>query len=187
MFNNKFGFGLMNAKLLVESALNWQNVPPKSICTIVTSDEQGVLPDRISTGAPALVLHFHTNDCQYDNNNRKDQPFGQHQQSAGQINYLEHVELIATIEYPTRGDLELFLTSPMGTTSNILTYRPRDKAMMGFTDWTFMSVHFWGEQPQGSWTLRVRDKHRGQSKINSGYLVNATLLRESFILIIYRY
>ena len=26
-------------------------------------------------------------------------------------------------------------------------------------DWVFMSVHFWGEDPKGSWTLAITDNN----------------------------
>lgn len=32
-----------------------------------------------------------------------------------EINYLEHVQAVITVNATRRGDLELFLTSPMGT------------------------------------------------------------------------
>lgn len=192
MFNNKFGFGLMNAKALVDSALVWQNVPQKSICTIYTRDY--VLPEVFSTGTE-VELPFYTDGCErkyfdivrekqgkpidystFDVCSNLHSPDEKHQ--AQPINYLEHVQIIVTIEYPVRGDIDIFLTSPSGTTSNILTYRPMDKSRLGFTDWAFMSVHFWGERPHGTWVLRVRDKNRGQLKLNRGYLVNATLIRK---------
>ena len=62
---------------------------------------------------------------------------------------------------PNRGDIQLELTSPEGTTSILLPYRQRDTWPGDYTEWPFMSVHFWGEDPTGDWTLTVR--HRGSS------------------------
>jgi len=39
-----------------------------------------------------------------------------------------------------------------------LTERPLDTSAVGFKAWTFMSVHTWGENPQGSWTLTISDQ-----------------------------
>lgn len=53
------------------------------------------------------------------------------------------------------GNLRLVLTSPSGTPSTLLMERPRDVVSSNFDDWPFLSVHFWGENPRGRWTLHV--------------------------------
>lgn len=73
-----------------------------------------------------------------------------------EVNYLEHVQAVVTANCSRRGDLEMFLTSPMGTTSMILSRRANDDdARDGFTKWPFMTTHTWGEYPHGTWLLRV--------------------------------
>ena len=55
-----------------------------------------------------------------------------------------------------RGDIEITLTSPHQTKSTILPHRPRDFVnSIGFNEWPFMSVHFWGENPTGEWSLSI--------------------------------
>ena len=49
----------------------------------------------------------------------------------------------------------LILTSPRGTRSSLLLPRPKDKLATSFEDWPFLSVHYWGEDPTGQWTLQV--------------------------------
>lgn len=74
-----------------------------------------------------------------------------------EVNYLEHVQAVVTANSTRRGDLEMFLTSPMGTTSMILSKRANDDDHRdGFTKWPFMTTHTWGEYPHGTWTLEVR-------------------------------
>lgn len=74
-----------------------------------------------------------------------------------EVNYLEHVQAVVTANSSRRGDLEMFLTSPMGTRSMILSKRPNDDDHRdGFTKWPFMTTHTWGEYPQGVWLLEVR-------------------------------
>ena len=58
-----------------------------------------------------------------------------------------------------RGDLQIELLSPLGTQSVLLPYRNYDVLPVMYQNWPFMSVHFWGENPVGQWTLTVR--HRG--------------------------
>merc|ERR1719422_1601402 len=55
-----------------------------------------------------------------------------------------------------RGSVQMFLRSPMGTRSMILSERPNDDdSQDGFTKWPFMTTHTWAEYPRGKWTLEV--------------------------------
>ena len=66
--------------------------------------------------------------------------------------------------HPRRGDIKVDLTAPSGTTSHLLPYRRYDFINNeGYSDWPFMSVHHWGENPIGQWTLTV------SFKSSSGY------------------
>ena len=61
--------------------------------------------------------------------------------------------------HPRRGDIKIELTSPQGTKSILLPYRNYDFINQeGYDDWPFMSVHFWGENPVGTWTLKIHYK-----------------------------
>ena len=61
--------------------------------------------------------------------------------------------------HPRRGDNKIELTSPQGTKSILLPYRNYDFINAeGYDDWPFMSVHFWGENPIGNWTLKITYK-----------------------------
>ena len=62
-----------------------------------------------------------------------------------------------SLSYSRRGDVRIFLTSPTGTTSQLLPPRPKDHKEGGFDDWPFMSVFFWGEDPSGTWVLNVEN------------------------------
>ncbi len=45
----------------------------------------------------------------------------------------------------------------MGTRNEMLSTRRYDDSDKGLHDWTFMTVHCWGENPKGVWTLNVTD------------------------------
>ena len=76
--------------------------------------------------------------------------------------------------HPRRGDIMLELTSPQNTTSVLLPFRKYDFVNKeGYYEWPFMSVHYWGENPIGAWTLKV------SFKSDSGY-VNITNLSVTF-------
>ena len=67
--------------------------------------------------------------------------------------------------HPRRGDIKILLTSPHGTTSTLLPYRNYDFINVeGYSSWPFMSVHHWGENPVGRWTLTI------SFKSSSGYV-----------------
>jgi subtilisin-like proprotein convertase family protein len=40
--------------------------------------------------------------------------------SENEVNFIEQVEIVVSIQAPVRGNLEIFLTSPMGTSALIL-------------------------------------------------------------------
>lgn len=60
-----------------------------------------------------------------------------------------------TIDWPERGRVTVSLTSPAGTTSNLLPRRTADIYPNSYDNWSFMSVHFWGESPAGIWTVNI--------------------------------
>ncbi|XP_053330669.1 neuroendocrine convertase 1 isoform X2 [Spea bombifrons] len=157
MVNSRFGFGLLNAKALVDLAdpKTWKGVPDKKICVVMDS---GFKP-RFLRAEGEIIVEIPTKACE------------------GQDNYvksLEHLQLETTIEYTRRGDLHITLTSPSGTSTVLLTERERDTSPNGFKNWDFMSVHTWGEDPTGTWTLKITDIS-GRLQ-NEGRIVNWKLI-----------
>ncbi|KAI6241258.1 PHOMO B domain-containing protein [Aphelenchoides fujianensis] len=47
--------------------------------------------------------------------------------------------------------------------SQLIGPRIRDRSTEGFRQWPFMSVHFWGENPKGTWKVHV-DQVKGTNK-----------------------
>ena len=78
------------------------------------------------------------------------------------VKYLEHVTVQVTFSYAKfRGMTALYLVSPSGTRSHLLTKRTQDASdniAAGSHTWTYMSVHFWGESPLGDWTLEIKSE-----------------------------
>ncbi|XP_047439598.1 neuroendocrine convertase 1 [Mugil cephalus] len=157
MVNSRFGFGLLNAKALVDLAdpATWKHVPEKKQC-IVRDDS---FQPRELKAAGEITIEIPTKAC------------------AGQENAvrsLEHVQVEASIEYTRRGDLHITLTSPAGTSTVLLAERERDTSSNGFRNWDFMSVHTWGEDPTGTWTLKITDTS-GRME-NEGRILNWKLI-----------
>ncbi|NXR76981.1 NEC1 convertase, partial [Pycnonotus jocosus] len=148
MVNSRFGFGLLNANALVDLAdpKRWKGVPEKRECIV-----------KDKSFEPSIEIP--TKACEGQENS---------------IASLEHVQLEATIEYSRRGDLHVTLVSPSGTSTVLLAERERDKSPNGFKNWDFMSVHTWGENPAGTWILRITDMSRRIQ--NEGRIVNWKLI-----------
>merc|ERR1712241_339790 len=74
------------------------------------------------------------------------------------VNNLEHV--VSPIHVSSgrkRGDLRIYLISPMGTRSTLLDAGPQDYSSSGYIDWPFMTTHNWGENPRGRWVLEIHN------------------------------
>lgn len=138
--NSKFGFGLLDALELTKSALDWKTVPEKRICEVSPVDFE---PVELSSGN-AVQIDIQSSGCIGEESNH--------------IKYLEHVQLFVSIEYSKRGDLHINITSPNGTNTMLLSERSGDLSSDGFNNWPFMSVHTWGEDPTGTWQIRINDR-----------------------------
>lgn len=135
--SHKFGYGLMDAASLVNLAEKWTTVPPQHICK-----SQELIEDRQidASSRYTLRLTMDVNACRGTLN---------------EVRFLEHVQCKISLRFFPRGNLRITLTSPMGTTSTLLFERPRDVVSSNFDDWPFLSVHFWGEKAEGTWTLQI--------------------------------
>jgi len=135
-FNHLFGFGVLDAGAMVALATQWKTVPARFHCEAGTA----LGPARIPMDK-SLFLTIDTDAC------------------AGmetEVNYLEHVQAVVTLNSTRRGAVQIFLRSPMGTRSMILSERPNDDDNQdGFTKWPFMTTHTWAEYPRGKWSLEL--------------------------------
>ncbi|XP_078493501.1 proprotein convertase subtilisin/kexin type 4-like isoform X1 [Ciona intestinalis] len=141
--SHAFGYGLMDAYGMVTLARNWTNVPQQNRCNIsVISPEE--TPRILRSTEPLRVNVEVLVGC----------PNGE------AVERLEHVQAELTLRNERRGDLTILLTSPMGTTSQLLEPRRNDISARGFTKWAFMTTHSWDEDPRGTWTLVISDRNQ---------------------------
>uniref|UniRef100_A0A8R1DJ11 P/Homo B domain-containing protein n=1 Tax=Caenorhabditis japonica TaxID=281687 RepID=A0A8R1DJ11_CAEJA len=70
------------------------------------------------------------------------------------VSQIERVILHGTIRHPQRGSVQIRLTSPGGTTSELLPLRRADSTP-DLIEWDFVSVHFFGERAKGVWKLDI--------------------------------
>jgi len=136
-YNHLFGFGVLDAAEIVLLAKAWKTAPPRFHCDAGTIETTREIPAEGD-----LVLELDTQACSG---------------TPTEVNYLEHVQAIVSLNSSRRGDTTLYLVSPSGTPTMILSRRPKDDdAKDGFTNWPFMTTHTWGENPRGKWLLIVR-------------------------------
>ncbi|XP_070821968.1 furin-like protease kpc-1 [Chaetodon trifascialis] len=162
--HHRYGFGLLDAGLMVQQAAHFKAVSPQRKCI----QEVMLHPTRILSPGGVVSVNIQSEACRGRTN---------------EINTLEHVQVRVSISSVCRGDLSISLGSPAGTVSMLLDTRPNDASTAGLPKWTFMTVHCWGEQPRGLWTLQVTD-HKGTVKSctrpkdeeASGALLTVTLI-----------
>ena len=105
LYSNKFGFGLMNADNMVENAKTWNSVGRQLSCLYGKTE---------SVELKGATQEFTMN-------------IGNCSAARGTQNYMEHVVIYVFIsDYSRLGDLELELTSPMGTRTVLFKRRHLD-------------------------------------------------------------
>lgn len=137
-FNHLFGYGVLDAGDMVKMARSWKPLPERFHCTA------GSIVKDMSFGTnEQIALTIDTDACKGTEN---------------EVNFLEHLQAFVTVKSSYRGNIVIHMTSPMNTTSMILSQRPNDdEHKNGFTRWPFMTSHTWAEAPRGTWTLRIEN------------------------------
>jgi kexin len=156
-FNNDYGFGVIDAKALVDAARQYSGVTPQ------VKQSTGTIPvgKTVPLGDPqGLVQTFTLSDT----------------------GPLEDVQLTLDI-YGAGGAADSFdLISPFGTDSfiwgrQLVTSSPTS---YGETTWTFISNAFWGEDPAGTWELKiVNDRANDPNGVSLCQLVGLSVTTDS--------
>lgn len=130
MHNQNYGFGVADATALVNAAQDYEGTTDLQTFDSGLINVNASIPNNIATGISRTVV---VNDTAP----------------------LEDVLLYVDATHAYRGDIEIFVTSPSGTTSR-LAYRSSSDSTDNL-DWTYRSVAFWGENPAGTWTIKLVD------------------------------
>ncbi len=151
-FNNKYGFGCVNAQAAVLSAQTWIKVPAESAPQSITTTPATPLPipDGTSSGA---TIEFQVN-------------------LTGDFT-VESVEFTPSLSHSRRGDISYSLRSAMGTT---ITVPGRTGDIGSATTFTFCTVGMWHERANGLWQLTVTDNVPG----TTGTFSTATIVLHGF-------
>ncbi len=154
-YNEKFGFGVLNALKMVEKALEWKTVGAQHVCHFPIRIKNKDIPSE-----GALKIKIKTDACQSCLLKDKDA----NGTCKNAVNKLEHVVVTVTLKYRYRGDLSIELYSPNNTLSNLLHKRSKDDSKNGLKNWSFMTVYNWGENPKGTWVLKFIDRKKTPQK-----------------------
>lgn len=147
MFNERIGFGAINVTALKTAAATWQHIPEKQICRI---GKWSLLTKTANEKTLTKTYSIQSDACVKKTNH---------------VRYLEHVQLQVNISCSNISEVTLSLRSPIGTNVGLLTtIIVKKKARIKYENfqWTFMTVHFWGEGAEGEWILHL-DTVKNQS------------------------
>ncbi|XP_034029586.1 proprotein convertase subtilisin/kexin type 4-like [Thalassophryne amazonica] len=162
--HHRYGFGVLDAGLMVQQAARFNTVAPQRKCT----QKVTLHPPRVLPSGGVVSVNIQSDACRG---------------SMNEIDTLEHVQVRLSISAVCRGDVSISLESPASTVSLLLDTRPKDASGAGLKNWTLMTVHSWGEQPRGLWTLQVTDRRgavrscvRANEEDAAGALLRVTLV-----------
>ena len=145
-FNTEYGFGVVDAGAAVKLATGWTKLPP--------------FRERSASASPELAI--------------PDRPVGGTAEAASssvtlgpEVEFVEYASVELRFSHDHRDDIQVDLTSPAGTVSELFPAFESPNHSPGFrrsvTDLTFhlgASKHL-GESAEGTWTLRVSDTANG--------------------------
>lgn len=152
-FNFNYGYGRIDATAAVNRAKTWVPVPAGATPLTASASPSLFIPDNNPTGVQSTITLSNV-------------PPGF---------FVEHVEVDFNATHSYRGDLYINLISPSGTADFPLATVHGDSGD-NYNNWTFTSVAYWGEEPQGNWQLIVKDLQTHQPA-DGGGVFNSWALR----------
>ncbi|KAJ4475682.1 peptidase S8/S53 domain-containing protein [Lentinula aciculospora] len=166
MYSYKYGYGAIDGWAFVQKAKDWKSVGPQAwFHTHSVQLENGTFnaTGNFSEGAlipPSTEGIKSTLDITADMllSSNLDQ------------NKLEHIQVRVWIQHAKRGDVEVEIVSPHGVKSVLGAKRVKDVNKDGYPGWIFMSVKHWGENPIGTWTIRVSDQSVSNPQSNGSFI-----------------
>jgi subtilisin-like proprotein convertase family protein len=150
--SHQFGFGLVNATAAVLEAEDYkarQYTSPPALVTeyyqsvgkaIPDGDASGRIPDQLTAGISQSIW-------------------------VSENFVIEHVEVVFDADHARRGELELLLLGPEGSSGRTPSQLAEAHGDPGknYDNWKMMSVAYWNERAPGEWTLTVKDNRRNNN------------------------
>ncbi len=144
-FNHEYGFGVVDAKAAVDLAADWELLPAFVETAAVEATPNLSIPDASDTDSGATQTSTVT--------------------VGTTVEFIEFVEVIADFDATSFRDLKVELVSPSNAVSTLATsYVDGNGQVYGIdADYRFGSARHLGENPAGTWTLRVTDEVEGNT------------------------
>lgn len=134
-FNHRFGAGAINAQAAVAMAQGWTNLGARRSHSMTQANVNIAIPDNNATGVSQVFDLSGVDQMR-----------------------IEHVLLSLRVTHPRRGDLDIRVTAPSGTSSTLFLPHTVDTNANIALSFPFLSVRHWGENLQGNWTVTVSDR-----------------------------
>ena len=146
-FNRSYGFGVVDAKAAVDLAAGW------------------TAPTALRTVEATSVANLDLAIPQSDTYTESELVVGRG------VDFVEYVEVEAVIRHPAFREVDIELVSPSGAVSRLAEYQASAPAVALGGGVRLGTARHLGENPAGTWKLRVRDGAAG----NSGVLLSWSL------------
>ena len=148
-YHPRFAFGVVDAKAAVDLAKTWTNLPPMETNSAESGALELTVPDPAEGAEPTTVSHSLI--------------------LRPETGFIEFVEVSIEFDHPSLRDLGVEIVSPSGTVS-MLTEPNETVRDAEFRDtFRFGSAKHLGEDPTGTWTLRLTDHVPGQEGSIKGW------------------
>ncbi|KAL7673549.1 hypothetical protein ACOME3_008404 [Neoechinorhynchus agilis] len=127
------GFGTLDADAMIELGAKWTHVSDRKEC----NKFETVSAEKRRTDEDVVVVRWLLKIAECE------------------VERLEHFIVTLTLNTNSRGGTRISVTSPAGTLSVLLDYRPEDHSDKGIHEHPFGTNRCWGENPEGIWVLEV--------------------------------
>ena len=141
-YHPRFAFGVVDAKAAVDLAKTWTNLPPMKTNSAESEWKELTIPDVAEGAEPDTVSHSFT--------------------LGPEIGFTEFVEVSVAFNHPSFRDLEMEVVSPTGTVSMLTEHDAAVSDDEFNYEYRFGSAKHLGEDPTGTWSLRLTDHVPGQ-------------------------
>ena len=148
-YNENYGFGVVDAGAAVDLARSWTNLPIMKTVSARSEKTDTTIPDP-EDGASATTLSDTIT-------------------LGTRVGFTEFVEINIEFDHPSFRDLGVEIVSPSGTVS-MLAEPDESRRNQPFSErHRFASAKHLGEDPTGTWTLKVTDHVPGEEGVIRGW------------------
>ena len=148
-YNEYYGFGVVDAGAAVDLARSWTNLPTMKTVSAGSEQTNLTIPDP-EEGAAATTLSDTIT-------------------LGTRVGFTEFVEINIEFDHPSFRDLGFEIVSPSGTVS-MLAEPDESWRNLPFSErYRFASAKHLGEDPTGTWTLKVTDHVPGEEGVIRGW------------------